>query len=83
VNILHQADRSMIATERLLLRTLADDDASQVENLMREKAVAAMTGNIPHPYPSGAAIGWIIYTRGLISAGLIAQRAVLFKARVF
>ena len=48
-----------LRTERLLLRPFAVEDAGAVEALLAGPEVAATTLNIAHPYPAGAAAGWI------------------------
>jgi len=48
-----------LATERLLLRPFAMDDAPSVQRLAAAYEVAEGTLLIPHPYPEGAAAAWI------------------------
>ena len=48
-----------IETKRLLLRAFALADAPQVQRLVADRAIAAGTLTIPHPYPEGAAEEWI------------------------
>jgi hypothetical protein len=42
---------------------LALADAPLVERLAGEWEVARFTGNIPHPYPPGAAAEWLVTRR--------------------
>jgi RimJ/RimL family protein N-acetyltransferase len=64
------ADYPSLHTKRLLLRPFKIDDAPTVHKFAGDKAVAATTLNVPHPYEPGTAEGWIQthperYTRGL------------------
>ena len=49
----------VLETTRLLIRPFQESDAPEVERLAGDRAVADTTQNIPHPYPAGAAAGWI------------------------
>jgi ribosomal-protein-alanine N-acetyltransferase len=49
----------MLETTRLRLRPYAPTDAPAVQRLAGEKAVAATTAALPHPYPAGVAEAWI------------------------
>ena len=49
----------VLETARLRLRPYALADAPKVQRLAGEKAVAATTASLPHPYPDGAAAVWI------------------------
>ena len=69
----------LIQTDRLVLRRFDLADAARVEALAGDEAIARMTGNIPHPYPRGAAKGWIEHTQPMIRAGVLAQAAVTRK----
>jgi RimJ/RimL family protein N-acetyltransferase len=56
--------RPAIATERLVLRGLADADAPQLAELAGDFNVAAMTARIPHPYALSDAEWFVGYARG-------------------
>jgi len=74
------SQQGTITTHRLLLRSFNSSDAVDVERLAGDKGVALMTGRIPHPYPSGAALSWIEHTRDLIDDGLLRQFAITLRA---
>lgn len=48
-----------LETERLVLRPFDLADAPAVEEMAGAPEIAAMTFNIPHPYPAGGAASWI------------------------
>jgi len=48
-----------LETDRLVLRPFTAADAAAVPNFAGRWEVAQMTVRIPHPYPEGAAAGWI------------------------
>ena len=53
------ARQGSLSTSRLLLRPLVGSDAPDVQRLAGDRAVAATTLNIPHPYEDGMAEEWI------------------------
>lgn len=58
-----------LTTERLLLRAFLPEDAPAVQELASPREVAAPLDAMPHPYPEGAADGWIASHAGNAEAG--------------
>ena len=48
-----------LLTERLLLRSLILEDATDVQRLAGDRDIAATLANMPHPYEDGMAEKWI------------------------
>jgi RimJ/RimL family protein N-acetyltransferase len=57
-------EQKVIETERLVLRPFKMDDASEVQRLAGDRAIAETTLNIPHPYEDGMAEEWISTHKG-------------------
>jgi RimJ/RimL family protein N-acetyltransferase len=68
-------NQPILATDRLLLRPFTLADASMVQRLAGDYAVAATT-LLPYPYPDGLAEIWIASLREGIDRGEIAAFAV-------
>ncbi len=52
-------DQPVVKAERFTLRPLRASDAGLITHYASEKRVAIMTSNLPHPYPPGAAEGFV------------------------
>ena len=62
-----------ISTERLVLRAFQTADATAVQELAADRAIANFTA-VPHPYPPGLAHAWI----ATHAADFAARKAVTF-----
>lgn len=61
---------------RLNLRLFEEADADRLEALAGDGEVARWTANVPHPYPPGAALAFIRFSRRPWTAGLGCHLAV-------
>jgi len=61
--------RPTLETERLILRPFRLTDAADVQPLAGDRAIAATTVAIPHPYPDGAAETWIASRPDRLASG--------------
>lgn len=71
-----------IGTRRLTLRPLRPEDAHQVQRLAGERAIAASTLRIPHPYEDGMAEAWIRLAADRWDAGKEVVFAIVRRAGV-
>lgn len=69
-----------LTTPRLLLRPFTLADAPEVQRLAGDFAIADTTGNIPHPYPDGAAEAWIGSQPAEFEQGKSATFAIVSRA---
>ncbi len=65
-----------LATPRLLLRPFTAADAPAIQRFASAPEIAATTATIPHPYPEGAAAGWIATHAALHASGNAALFAI-------
>lgn len=70
----------ILETPRLILRQFVLADASRVRELAGDRAIAATTMNIPHPYPDGAAEEWIATLPELFDGGKSVHFAVTLRS---
>ena len=70
-----------IETQRLWLRWPSAADAPAIEQLAGEAEVARFTARIPHPYPAGAAQGFVFGARSANLAGEALVLAIALKQK--
>lgn len=68
-----------IETKRLTLRPFTLADAKRVQILAGAKEISETTGNVPHPYPDGAAELWISTHAELKEKGEALINAIVLK----
>jgi [ribosomal protein S5]-alanine N-acetyltransferase len=68
-----------LTTDRLLLRSLTQTDAPQVQQLAGDEAIAATALNIPHPFEDGMAEAWIATHESDYTVGKAANWAIVLK----
>jgi RimJ/RimL family protein N-acetyltransferase len=73
-------NRPTLKTERLILRPFVLCDAPRVQLLAGDRAVAATTKAIPHPYEEGMAEAWINSHQERFDNGEDAVFAIALKA---
>jgi [ribosomal protein S5]-alanine N-acetyltransferase len=66
-----------LTTPRLTLRPFEPSDAPAVQQLASAREVALNTLTVPHPYPEGAAQGWIASQRDEFENGMLHNFAVV------
>jgi RimJ/RimL family protein N-acetyltransferase len=64
-------------TARLVLRPFTPADAPHIHRYVSDRDVAAMTLNIPHPYPDDGAERWIESQAGKYADGKMAAFAIV------
>ena len=70
----------ILETDRLLLRPFLLSDASNVQRLAGNRAIADTTLNVPHPYEDGMAEAWISTHQPKFQVGELAVFAITLKA---
>jgi len=69
-----------LETDRLILRPFDLSDAPEIQRLAGDRAVAATTENIPHPYEDGMAESWISGHAEALEKGTDVHFAVVLKS---
>jgi RimJ/RimL family protein N-acetyltransferase len=69
-------EHDVLQSDRLLLRPFSLDDASEVQRLAGNRAIADTTLNIPHPYEDGMAEEWISTLKAKMQSGEMATFAI-------
>ena len=72
--------RPTLEADRLILRPFTLADAPDVQRLAGDKAIAATTLNIPHPYEDGVAENWIESHQEKFEKGQLVNFAITLRA---
>jgi ribosomal-protein-alanine N-acetyltransferase len=70
----------ILDTDRLVLRPFTLADAATVYELAGERAIAATTLTLPHPYPKGLATEWIRTHANAFAQGTAVNLAIVLKS---
>lgn len=70
-----------LETQRLWLRWPAAADAATIERLAGEREIAEFAARIPHPYPRGAAEGFVLAARKANSDGIALHLALALRQK--
>ena len=66
-----------LESERLLLRPFRRADAAEFARLAGDWAVASMTSDIPYPFSSAQAVGWLEPVRGEVRFAIERERRLI------
>ncbi len=70
----------VLETQRLTLRAMKPEDAPELHRLASAYEVALNTLRIPHPYPEGAAAGWIESNLKSFEEGRMVNLGIFLRA---
>jgi [ribosomal protein S5]-alanine N-acetyltransferase len=73
-------ERPTLETTRLILRPFTFADASEVQGLAGDRAIASTTLNVPHPYEDGMAEQWIGTHQEKYECGELVNFAIVRRA---
>jgi [ribosomal protein S5]-alanine N-acetyltransferase len=74
-----EVQQPTLETQRLVLRPFTLNDAPEVQRLVGERDIAAVTQNIPYPYEDGEAQKWIKTHSKAFITGIGANFAIVLK----
>ncbi|MFI5243661.1 MAG: GNAT family N-acetyltransferase [Gemmatimonadales bacterium] len=75
------SEQPTLHTKRLILRPFRLTDAAAVQEFAGAREIADTTTHIPHPYPDGAAEGWIGTHAAAWEGGTLATFAITDRER--
>ncbi|MBZ0279365.1 MAG: GNAT family N-acetyltransferase [Anaerolineae bacterium] len=74
------AETPALESERLILRMPTFEDVPRIQEFVSDRAIAATTLNIPHPYPEDGAVAWVQRRYKLAESGDDHCFAMILKA---